>query len=88
MQTLESIDLRGLALEAGSAKTLEAFAALPPEQSLEVTGDQDPLTLRQQLQAQWPGQFGWQTLTVGDTHWTVRVTRKPAGKSCCGCCGG
>ncbi len=67
---------------------LEAFSRLPVGDAVEWTQTDDPSPLHQALMAQWPGQFAWDRQDLNGDAWTLRLTRKPAGKSCCGCCGG
>ena len=64
------------------------FEALPAGGWLELSNDHNPEPLRRQFQVMWPGQFEWEALESGPEQWRVRISRKPAGKSCCGCCGG
>ena len=35
-----------------------------------------------------PNQKGWEVLQAGPDEWRIRISRRPAGKSCCGCCSG
>lgn len=65
-----------------------AFEALPVGGWLELSNDHNPEPLHRQFQVMWPGQFEWEALESGPEQWRVRIARKPAGKSCCGCCGG
>ncbi|MDL5034067.1 DUF2249 domain-containing protein [Pelomonas sp. APW6] len=63
-----------------------AFEALPVGGSFELSNDHNPEPLRRQFQVLWPDQFAWDALESGPELWKVRISRKPAGKSCCGCC--
>ncbi len=79
--------------EAYVDQVLAEFELLPVGGWLELDAEQNlqPLwpQLRQQLEAQWPGQFDWLTLASGSLPGRVRLSRKPAAKpACCGCCGG
>lgn len=65
-----------------------AFEALPVGAALELSNDHDPAPLRRQFQMLWPDQFAWEDLASGPAEWRVRLSRRPTGKSCCGCCGG
>lgn len=84
----ELIDVREIAPPQRHERIFSAFTALPVGGALELRSDHEPLPLKQQFQAQWPGQFDWQLLQGGPDVWRVRIGRKPAGKTCCGCCGG
>lgn len=88
MSTLVQLDLSPVAPDQQPSAILQAFADLPAGQSLEWTQTQDPLPLQHQLLTLWPGQFAWARQEQEGERWTLRLTRKPAGKSCCGCCGG
>lgn len=83
-----TIDARQLAPEQRHPTIFASFQALEVGESLELHSDHEPLPLQQQFQALWPGQFSWDTLEAGPAQWRVQITRRPAGKSCCGCCGG
>jgi uncharacterized protein (DUF2249 family) len=83
-----AFDVRQMPPHLRHATLFDAFQALPADGSFELVNDHDPVPLRQQFQAQWPGQFTWTALESGPDHWRVRITRQAAGKSCCGCCGG
>ena len=65
-----------------------SFERLGAGDALELVNDHDPLPLRQQFEARWPGQFGWDYLERGPALWRVRIARAAEAKSCCGCCGG
>jgi len=89
MTQLTQIDLSAADGATGQETTvLAAFAQLPVGDSLEWSQTHDPLTLHQALMAQWAGQFSWTRQEQDGDRWTLRLMRKPAGKSCCGCCGG
>jgi uncharacterized protein (DUF2249 family) len=83
-----TVDVRQIPPAQRHANIFAAFQALPAGDSLELVNDHEPLPLQQQFQAQWPGQFEWFTVEGGPAEWRVRITRRAAGKSCCGCCGG
>jgi uncharacterized protein (DUF2249 family) len=85
---LDVIDVRTIAPHARHGLIFARFQALPVGGWFELHSDHEPLPLRQQFEAQWPGQFDWETLEAGPAQWRLRISRKPAGKSCCGCCGG
>ncbi len=72
--------------DARLATVLADFESLPMGGWLDLTIEaQELASVRQQLEAQWPGQFDWQPLASE----RLRLSRKPAAKSgCCGCCGG
>jgi len=84
----EVIDVRLIAPQERHARIFETFQALPVGSWFYLLSDHEPLPLRQQFEAQWPGQFDWEALETGPAQWRLRISRKPAGKSCCGCCGG
>jgi len=86
--TTEVIDVRLIPPYERHARIFSAFQALAAGEGFELHSDHEPVPLRQQFEAQWPGQFDWQTLEAGPAQWRLRISRKPAGKSCCGCCGG
>ncbi|MFO1339396.1 MAG: DUF2249 domain-containing protein [Burkholderiaceae bacterium] len=83
-----ALDVRRLPPQQRHATIFATFESLPPGGSLELHNDHDPMPLRAQFLAQWPGQFNWEYLEAGPALWRVRITRQAAGKSCCGCCSG
>lgn len=84
------VDLRDFHPHEWPARISSTLRGLGPRDSVELINDQDPLGLRDGLQAQLPGGFGWEALQSGPDVWRVRITRLPAGQGgCCGgCCGG
>ncbi|MDT8998034.1 DUF2249 domain-containing protein [Paucibacter sp. APW11] len=84
----EVIDLRQFAPEHMLARIASSFQSLPVGGFIDLQGEAEPATLREQLGQQWPKQFDWESLPPGAAPWRVRLARRPAGKSCCGCCGG
>lgn len=82
------IDVRRLPPPERHATIFSAFQTLTPGQAIELHNDHDPRPLHGQFLAQWPNQFDWAYVEAGPELWRVRIQRKAAGKSCCGCCGG
>lgn len=82
------IDLRRLTPAERQPALLALFQHLQPGDAFDLLSDEAPAALQQQLQAHWPGQFSWTEAGTGPTLWQARVSRLPAGRSCCGCCGG
>lgn len=89
MNQLIQLDLTTTDVPASrDAAVLAAFEQLPVGDSLAWTQAHDPLALHEVLMAQWVGQFAWAHQTHENGSWALQLTRKPAGKSCCGSCGG
>jgi len=88
--SLESsvLDVRQIPPHDRHERIFGLFDALAPGDYFEFQNNHDPVPLRVQLMAQWPAQFAWDYIEAGPERWHVRITRKAAGKSCCGCCGG
>jgi uncharacterized protein (DUF2249 family) len=82
------IDVRLIPPALRHATIFQHFEALPVGGWIDLLADHEPLPLKGQFQAMWPGLFDWQTLEAGPAQWLVRVSRKPAAKACCGCCSG
>ncbi|MDR7272574.1 uncharacterized protein (DUF2249 family) [Pelomonas saccharophila] len=85
------IDLRNFHPHEWQERISGAMRSLAPRDSVELINDQDPLRLRDGLQAELPGGFAWEALQSGPDTWRVRITRQAAGQGggCCGgCCGG
>lgn len=91
MTVLESparVDVRSIPPHERHPRIFATFEQLPVGGWIDLVSDHEPLPLRAQFQAQWPGQFDWETLESGPTQWQTRISRRPAAKACCGCCGG
>lgn len=94
-----TIDVREIAPWDRHGLIFERLAALPAGSSLQLVNDHDPIPLRQQLDRQWPGQFGCTYLDRGPELWRLAIRRlelSPAwpgpttsGNCCSGgaCCG-
>ena len=82
------VDVRLIAPAERHPAIFAAFQALNPGEQLVLLNDHEPVPLHQQMQALWPEQFAWDAQPTGQGDWSVRITRRAAGRSCCGCCGG
>ena len=80
------IDARLLAPQVRHATIFAAFQQLAVGAAFDLLSDHEPRPLHAQFMQQWPDQFTWDTLEAGPAQWRTRITRLPAGKSCCGCC--
>ncbi len=86
--TPEVMDVRLIPPPQRHLRIFAAYESLPVGGSFELHNDHDPLPLRQQFQELWPDLFGWDYLERGPGLFRVRISRMPAGRSCCGCCSG
>ena len=84
----EVMDVRLIPPPQRHLRIFAAYESLPVGGSFELRNDHDPVPLRQQFQELWPDLFGWEYLERGPELFRVRISRKAAGKSCCGCCSG
>ena len=50
-----------------------AYRALPPGRGFVLVNDHDPLPLRYQFEAQYPGRFTWDYAEAGPRVWRVRI---------------
>ncbi|WP_310388015.1 DUF2249 domain-containing protein [Roseateles sp.] len=82
------IDVRLIPPAQRHGLIFQYFESLPVGAWFELHSDHEPLPLKQQFQSMWAGQFDWETLEAAPLQWRVRIGRRPAGKSCCGSCGG
>jgi len=55
-----------------------AYRALQPGRGFVLVNDHDPLPLRYQFEAQYPGEFTWDYLDAGPEVWRVRIGRAGA----------
>lgn len=85
------VDVRPLMPRERHATVFQKFRALAVGETLELINDHDPRPLFHQLDAESPGQVGWDYLEQGPATWRVRIARKARPHSngqCCGACGG
>ena len=57
---------------------LTSYRALQPGRGFVLVNDHDPLPLRFQFEAQYPGHFTWDYLEAGPKTWRVRIGRADA----------
>jgi len=88
------VDVREFAPRDRHPLIRSTFRSLGVGETMELINDHDPKPLYDQLQAEAPGQFGWDYLERGPEVWRVRIAKlaqsdsaDSAGK-CCGSCGG
>ena len=74
-------DVRAHAPAQRHQQIFAAVAALLPGESFVLTNDHDPKPLRYQLDAEEPGQIGWEYLAEGPDVWRVKISRV-AGHCC------
>ena len=55
-----------------------AYRALQPGKGFVLVNDHDPLPLRYQFEAQYPGEFTWDYLEAGPEVWRMRIGRAGA----------
>ncbi|RQO58017.1 aminotransferase [Paucibacter sp. KBW04] len=82
------IDVRQIPPSQRHGLIFQHFESLPIGAWFDLHSDHEPLPLKQQFQSLWPDQFDWEVLEGGPQQWRLRIGRRPAGKSCCGCCSG
>jgi uncharacterized protein (DUF2249 family) len=88
MSAITALDLRKIAPAQCHAMVCERFQSLPVGEHFELVLGHAPEPLQLQLEALWPNQLNWTVVEAGASQWCVRITRQPAGKTCCGCCCG
>jgi len=85
------VDVREYAARDRHPLIRSTFRSLGVGETMELINDHDPKPLYHQLQAEIPGQFGWDDLQSGPDVWRVRIAKlaKPdSGSTCCGSCDG
>jgi uncharacterized protein (DUF2249 family)/iron-sulfur cluster repair protein YtfE (RIC family) len=71
----EELDVRQLAHGSRHEVIFGRLHALEPGQRLVIVNDHDPKPLHYQLDAAWPGSFGWDYVEAGPQLWQVAITR-------------
>lgn len=69
------VDTRAAGGESCAALANRAFDALHPGGRFLLVADHDPKPLHYMLQAERPGQVGWEALEQGPDRWQARVSR-------------
>jgi len=85
------VDVREYAARDRHPLIRSTFRSLGVGETMELINDHDPKPLYHQLQAEMPGQFGWDDLQSGPDVWRVRIAKlakSDSGGTCCGSCGG
>ncbi len=54
---------------------LRAWRELPVGDHFILLNDHDPVPLRYQFEAEWPGAFAWEHLEKGPEDWRVKITK-------------
>jgi uncharacterized protein (DUF2249 family) len=72
------LDVRRLAHFQRHDAIFTAYRALQPGAGFVLVNDHDPLPLRYQFEAQYPGEFTWDYLEAGPEAWRVRIGRPGA----------
>jgi CRP/FNR family transcriptional regulator, cyclic AMP receptor protein len=70
-----ALDARTLLPATKTEKILEAFDKLPIGSALEITQEDDPRALRNEMAQLRPGRFSWDARNLGANRWTVRLER-------------
>ncbi|GEM_PF-104446 len=71
------LDVRELAHFRRHEVIFTAYRALRPGAGFVLVNDHDPMPLRYQFEAQYPGEFTWDYLQAGPGIWRVRIGRSP-----------
>jgi uncharacterized protein (DUF2249 family) len=89
-QFASRIDVRTIAPQDRHPMIFSTFRTLGTGEALELVNNHDPQPLRNQFNAQVPGEVAWDYLEQGPATWRVAITRVRAanGGTCCGSCGG
>jgi uncharacterized protein (DUF2249 family) len=69
------LDVRRLAHGQRHDVIFSTYHALQPAAGFVLINDHDPLPLRYQFEAQYPGEFTWDYLEAGPRTWRVRIGR-------------
>ena len=81
------LDVRAIPPVERHARIFGIAQALAGGQSFVIVNDHDPQPLRYQMEARYPGLFGWEYLQQGPDIWRVEIKRlQSSGCDCC--CGG
>jgi len=76
-----ALDVRPLPPPRKSATVLAAFDRLEVGESFVLVDDHNPASLRMHIEAERPGEGGWEALQEGPRVWHVEITRRRAAES-------
>ena len=71
-----TLDVRGIPHAARHGQIFGRLESLAAGEALAVVNDHDPVPLRHQLDALWPGGFTWSYEDAGPELWRVLITRR------------
>ncbi|MCK9485150.1 MAG: DUF2249 domain-containing protein [Dehalococcoidia bacterium] len=69
------VDVRPLPPREKHPKVFATFDALPVGGALQLVNDHDPRPLFYQMQAERPGQVGWDPQEQGPERWVIRIAK-------------
>ncbi|HEX3469067.1 MAG TPA: DUF2249 domain-containing protein [Candidatus Elarobacter sp.] len=73
---MEELDVTALPPREKHPTIHARLNALAPGETLRIFNDHDPRPLRFELDADYPGQFGWNYVEAGPEHWRVDIQRR------------
>lgn len=69
------VDVRTLRKPDKHPAIFQAYAALPPGDSLVLVNDHDPRHLRDEFEVEYPGGYAWEYLAREPRDWRIRITK-------------
>jgi len=72
------LDVRSLEPRERHEKIFEDLKGLEVNETLRLVNDHDPVPLRYQLEAEYPGRYEWVVVEAGPERWMVDITSRPA----------
>ena len=78
MTTQQTIDVQSLPPRERHPRIFAALAHLAPGEAITIVNDHDPKPLRYQLEAEHPGEYGWNYVEQGPERWQVTIARTTA----------
>lgn len=70
------LDVRDLHPREKHQTIFERLGSLGPGESLRLVNDHDPVPLRYQLDAQYPGHYRWEPVETGPERWAIDITSR------------
>ena len=72
---LTLFDVREIPCRVKHAQIFQRWTELPVGQHFVLINDHDPVPLRYQFEAEFPGEFSWKYLVTGPDEFRVKITR-------------
>lgn len=75
-EALVVLDVRDLHPRERHQTIFDRLAKMGPGETLRLVNDHDPIPLRYQLEAQYPGHYRWEAVEAGPERWAIDISSR------------